>query len=298
MQIRTYTNAGDFLKDTQAALESNEAANSLMLGICGQLIRRPERISTAPCLKVVEDQSGLALAALMTPPHKLVVYGHQGDLVGGARALVEDLLAEGWQVPGVLAPSLVAQQVSDMWTKVTDRPHRLEYRQSVYKLTEVKLPVPEDGKLRPATEADIPLVTQWKIEFTMDIFGRADRKEAEQAARFRIGQRDIYLWDDGGPVSMAMKNRPTTNGISVSLVYTPSQWRCRGYGTACVGELSRMLLDSGWEFCVLFADLANPSANRVYQKIGYRPACVYDEVAFSAEGQSRTTRATRGTPSL
>jgi predicted GNAT family acetyltransferase len=284
MQVMTYADAGDFLKDTQAALELNEAANNLMLGICGQLIRQPERISTAPCLKVVEDHRGLVLAALMTPPHKLVVYGHQGDLVGGARALAEDLVSEGWQVPGVLGPSAVAQQVADTWTEFTDSPHRLECRQSVYELTEVKSSPPERGRLRPATEADIPLAAQWKVEFTMDVFGHVDRKDAEQAARFRIGQRDIYLWDDGGPVSMAMKNRPTTNGISVSLVYTPPQWRCRGYGTACVAELSRMLLDSGWEFCVLFADLANPAANRIYQKIGYRPVCEYDEVSFPAEG--------------
>ena len=88
MQVTTYTDAKSFLKNTQASLESNEAANSLMLGICGQLIRQPERIRFAPCLKVVEDQGGLVLAALMTPPHKLVVYGHKGDVVGGARALV------------------------------------------------------------------------------------------------------------------------------------------------------------------------------------------------------------------
>jgi predicted GNAT family acetyltransferase len=284
MQVRTYTDAKRFLKDTQGSLESNEAANSLMLGICGHLIRRPERIRFAPCLKVVEDQAGLVLVALMTPPHKLLVYGHQGDLVGGERALVEDLLAEGWQVPGVLGPSAVAQQVAGIWTEVTGRPHRLECRQSVYKLTEVKIPAPERGRLRSATEADIPLVAQWNVEFTMDVFGHVDPEKAEQSTRFQIGQRDIYLWDDGGPVSMAMKNRPTANGISVSLVYTPPQSRCRGYSTTCVGEMSRMLLDTGWEFCVLFADQANPVANRIYQKIGYRPVCEYDELAFSAEG--------------
>jgi predicted GNAT family acetyltransferase len=283
MQVRTYADAKRFFKDTQVSLESNEAANSLMLGVCGRLIRQPERVRFAPCLKVVEDQGGLILVALMTPPHKLLVYGHQGDLVGGAQALVEDLLAERRQVPGVFGLSKVAQQVASIWTEVTDRPHRLECRQSVYKLTRVEIPPPKRGRLRPAIGADTPLVTQWNIEFALDIFGHVDPEEVEQVARFRIEQGDFYLWDDGGPVSMAMKNRPTTNGISVSLVYTPPRWRCQGYGTACVGELSRMLLDTGWEFCVLFADLANPAANRVYQKIGYRPVCEYDELAFSAE---------------
>jgi len=59
-------------------------------------------------------------------------------------------------------------------------------------------------------------------------------------------------------------------------------WRS-GYATACVGELSRLLLAMGYEFCTLFADAANPTANDIYQKIGYRPLCNYDEYAFGGE---------------
>jgi predicted GNAT family acetyltransferase len=31
------------------------------------------------------------------------------------------------------------------------------------------------------------------------------------------------------------------------------------------------MLDQGRSFCTLFTDLANPTANHVYQRIGYRP---------------------------
>jgi predicted GNAT family acetyltransferase len=82
---------------------------------------------------------------------------------------------------------------------------------------------------------------------------------------------------------MAMKNRPTRNGISVSAVYTPLELRGRGYATACVGALSRMLLASGWGYCALFADLSNTAANCIYERIGYRPACDYDEYVFGDE---------------
>lgn len=92
MKVETYTDAGSFLSHTQAELESNEAANGLILGVCGRLVRHPERFEAAPCLKTVEDGNGLVLAAMMTPPHKLVVYGHQGDLEGAARVLVRDLI--------------------------------------------------------------------------------------------------------------------------------------------------------------------------------------------------------------
>ena len=255
-----------------------------MLGVCGQLVRHPERSKTAPCLKTVEDDSGLVLAAMLTPPHKLVVYGHQGDLDGAARILVEELVGEGCQVPGVLGPSAIASKVAKSWAEVTGQEYRLEGRQKVYELRKVASPVPERGKLRKAEEADSELVACWWYGFHVDIFGEADRDKADEAARSRIEAGDIYLWEEGQPVSMAMKTRPTSKGISISAVYTPPELRSKGYATACVGELSRLLLKEGWEFCALFADVKNDPANRVYTRIGYRPICDYDAYGFLGEG--------------
>jgi predicted GNAT family acetyltransferase len=153
----------------------------------------------------------------------------------------------------------------------------------VYELREVESPVPERGQLRLATERDVELVAEWRQEFHRGIFGEADQEESIQAARLRVGDGDVYLWVDGQPVSMAMKTRPTKNGVSVTLVYTPPALRGRGYATACVGELSRLLLASGWAFCALFADVTNVPANRVYQRVGYRPVCDYDKYAFLEE---------------
>ena len=89
MRVRTFADAEGFLRNTQAELEANEAANSLMLGICLRLVRTPERVQRATCLKTVQDDGGLVMAAVMTPPYKLVVYGHRGDLKEGARAFAE-----------------------------------------------------------------------------------------------------------------------------------------------------------------------------------------------------------------
>jgi predicted GNAT family acetyltransferase len=283
MEIRTYTDAGTFLRNTQAELESSEAANSLMLGVCERLVRHPERFTEAPCLKTVRDENDLVLAAMMTPPHNLVVYGHQGDLDVGAKSLVKDLLRGRRHVPGVLGPSEIATRVAKSWAENAGSECRLRGRQRVYELREVKAAVPERGRLVQATVNDVELVAEWRYAFHREIFGEADRQESARNARARIADGDVYLWVEGQPVSMAMKTRPTRNGISVSLVYTPPRLRRQGYATACVGELSRTLLASGWAFCALFADVSNVAANRVYQRIGYRPVCDYDEYVFAGE---------------
>jgi hypothetical protein len=251
-----------------------------MLGVCLRLIRYPDRLKTPPCLKAVKDESGLVLAAMMTPPHKLVVYGHQGDLDEGARVLVEDLVSQGWKVPGVFGPREAARRVVERWAEITGQRCEVERQQRVYELRKVKDLVPGCGRLRLATVAEVELVAGCRYAFHVEVFGGADREEARRAAELGIENGDIYLWEDDTPVSMAMKTRPTRNGVSVGLVYTPPELRGRGYATACVGELSRRLLESGWGYCALFSDLSNVAANRVYRRIGYEPTCDYHEYVF------------------
>ena len=280
MKIEHYHSAAAFLERTRAELESNEAANGLMLGLCEVLVENPERYKAAPCLAAVVDEQGLVLAALMTPPHNLVVYGHRGDQGRAARALARSLRRGAWEVPGVFGPGEAAAAVAEAVSEEVGRRYSLAGRQRVYELREVRVPVPERGRLRPAMEEDLGLVAAWHYGFHHEIFGRTDREQARRAAEARVRAGDIFLWEDGDAVSIAMKTRPTRHGISISLVYTPPELRGRGYATACVGELGRRLLAAGWEFCALFADLANPISNHIYERIGYRPVCDYEEYRF------------------
>jgi hypothetical protein len=282
MRVVTHADAKSFLSVTQAALEMQEVANSLMLGVCMRMAQYPERIKTPPCLKTVEDQQGLVLAGMMTPPYKLVVFGHRGDWAEGARCLIESVLADGWTAPGVMGPADIAPIVVVRWAVVTGQNYTLHKQLRVFELRQVVTLVPARGRLRTAVEADQELVSRWWYEFNEQIFGRANAEDSENSARLHIAQQDLYLWDDPAPVSMAMTTRPTRHGISISEVYTPPELRRRGYATACVGELSRKMLREGWQFCSLFANCANPAANAVYEKIGYRPVGDYNEYVINA----------------
>lgn len=88
------------------------------------------------------------------------------------------------------------------------------------------------------------------------------------------------FWEDGEPVSLAGFGNPTPNGVRIGPVYTPPGRRRRGYATALVAALTRALLGSGPRFCFLFTDLANPTSNTIYQRIGYRPVTDVDEWRF------------------
>jgi predicted GNAT family acetyltransferase len=280
VRIISFETAVEFLQAVQADLEQHEAINNLVLGICGQLVDHPERFSSPPVLKTVEEDGNRFLTAVMTPPHNLIVSGSTLTQAG-AGLFVENLLREGLKIPGVIGPVDIAREIAVRWADAAGRRYQASQKLRMYELKEVLTPLPERGNLRAAGAAELELVTRWWCAARMEMFGTSDAEEDRRTAQFRIEAGDVFLWEDGEPVSMACRTRPTRTGIGVGMVFTPPLMRNRGFATACVGELSRTLLRSGWDFCTLYADLMNPTSNSIYQKIGYRPIGDFDEYEFT-----------------
>lgn len=280
MKLKRYANAADFLAHTQATLERNEAANNLMIGIAVRLKEHPDRIKTPPYLATVKAGDVLLAAAVMTPPHRVIIHAESADPIP-LGLIVQDLLADSWAPPGTVGPSVVARAFSGVWVAAAGGTIHLLRHERVYELRQVVPPAGAPGALRVATETDTELAARWIYEFSQEAGLEGTTESSAEIAAQRIDQRDLFLWDAGEPVSLAGKSRHSTHGVVIGPVYTPPAFRRRGYAGACVAALSQRLLDAGWEFCALFTDLANPTSNSVYQKIGYRPLGDFDEWAFA-----------------
>ena len=93
--------------------------------------------------------------------------------------------------------------------------------------------------------------------------------------------RAVFLWEvEGETVAMAAAQGETPNGIRVGYVYTPPELRGRRYATTLTAGLTRLLLDRGRRFCFLYTDLANPTSNGIYLRIGYRKVAEALQVHF------------------
>lgn len=283
MNLTRHQTAAAFLVSAQAALEQHEAVNNLMLSIATRLAEHPDRIKTPPYLATVEEDGALVAAAFMTPPQRIGIYiesaGPASD-PSPLRLIADDLHAGGWPAPGTIGRAETARAFAEVWTTAAGGTFRLVRHMRIYELRQVTTPTGVPGALRVATELDFDLVARWNYCFHQDAGLEGTAEEARESAERWIDDRNAFLWDDGRPVSMAVKTRHTTHGMTVSGVYTPPEFRRRGYAGACVAALSQQMLDAGWDFCTLFTDLANPTSNSVYQKIGYRPVCDFDEYAF------------------
>jgi uncharacterized protein len=278
--LKSYPDAGEFLREVQAYLEGQEVVNGLMLGLALRLVEEPLAYGSPPYFASVADDQGPALAALMTPPFNLILYSEQESAPEALELVAYDLVAGHWPVSGTLGTPPLAQAFAGLWTRLTGVGSRPGVRQRLYKLTEVTHPRYSPGHLRPAIDRDAGRVLEWMRAFEREAM-RTSTQTSPETVRGRIAEGSVFLWDDGGPACMAVKTRPTRRGVSISWVYTPPERRRHGHATSCVAALSQRLLDSGFEYCTLFTDLDNPTSNDIYQQVGYRPVCDYREIKFT-----------------
>ncbi|MDQ1249051.1 MAG: uncharacterized protein QG597_3425 [Actinomycetota bacterium] len=277
-----YPDAASFLAAARETLEREECANSLMFGVCLRLVGEPEAYGSRPYLAAIESEGTLRAAAVMTPPYRLQLWTAGEPDPASLAMLTGALLQEMWAVPGVLAREAAALAFASAGHDATGAEWLVAERMRLYELRRVDHPAYPPGSLRPAGLDEIDLVRRWAYGFHEDCFADGEHERSMQSAEEKVRAGTLFVWVDGVPRSMAARLRPTPHGEAVSFVYTPPAQRGRGYATAAVAQLSQRVLDGGKEFCTLYADLANPVSNSIYQRIGYRPVADVLGLDFSA----------------
>ena len=269
MQIGQHETVQEFLDRAGPFLARTEAENSLLLGICSDLLTFPDRFEFTPLLLTVRRESDAIAAALMTPPYDLVLTRLPSD---AAEPLAQYLAGRDVCLPGVVGPSPETGAFAECWAAQAGKSCRPGMRQRLYQCERVVPPDRSPGRLRPATDADVPLLARWRREYRREV-GFEEDEDHRAIIQNRIARRQLYVWEHDRVVSMACSGGRTAHGVRVFLVYTPPDLRRRGYATSCVASLTERLLESGRTYCFLAADLANPTSNQIYQKIGYQPVC-------------------------
>jgi predicted GNAT family acetyltransferase len=262
-----------------AFLVEHEAAANLPLAVARECIDDPGRYPGPNYFAVVEGTDGIEGVALMTPPYRVQVYIESDPAVALA---ADDLAGTGWHVPGVTGPVVAARAFAAVWCARRGVHAEVRHRLRAFELTAVAPVAPVPGAMRPADDADRAVVETWYRAFDAEAgLSLGERRAAELGGRaLRAGR--VFVWDHGGPVTQAAINGTTPHGVRIGMVYTPPPHRRRGYATALVAALSHQCLSNGRAFCFLFTDLANPTSNSIYRRIGYRPVADFEDIDFVA----------------
>jgi GNAT superfamily N-acetyltransferase len=221
---------------------------------------------------------------LRTPPWPIVVPAISLEL---ARELAGFVATGGAgddhrALPGVNGPVEPARAFADRWTELTGLKVTTGRNTRLYRLAELVWPSDVPGRFRLAGQADLDLCVAW-FEAFADEAHNDDTPRPERAdvvARVGANSERLGLWVvNEVPVCMVGWTLPASGVVRVGPVYTPPESRRRGYGAAATAAASALILESGAQVC-LFTDLANPTSNSIYQKIGYHPVTDFIELVF------------------
>jgi hypothetical protein len=267
-----------FVEATQAYLERDEPRHNLILGISDTLASNPTLFPEL-AFWVVHEGEDVVACALRTPPYNLVLAEPRDE--EALSVLVEAIDIE---LPGVVGARPEVDAFTEEWVARTGATPQIAIEQGVYALQAVA-PVPQaPGGSREAGEDDFELVFDWFLAFAREaMHGDHDPGVYERQVRLRLSSTTsgFTIWEDGGrPVSMSGYGGRTPNGIRIGPVYTPPDCRGRGYATTLVAEQSSRLLREGFAFCFLYTDLANRTANAIYERIGYARVCDSRQIDF------------------
>lgn len=279
MKVTQSRDAGGFCDKVLPFLLQHEAENNLMIGILLGLADGTGKWGDDPPVLFVVEEDGLEVAiAVQTPPHNLLLTRADNTAVD---VLATEMNSRRIAFPGILGPVSAAGDFSKRWSAIAGCDIKLEKNMCIYQLDQVFPPTHVSGSARLADSEDTGLVLQWQRSFDEEC--GLQHGLSEEKVRKAIQDHHVLMWQDDCPVSMAFMSGSTPNGMRVSGVYTPPEHRSRGYASANVAAMSQQFLDAGCQFCYLFTDLANPTSNSIYQKIGYRRVCDFVSYRFLQE---------------
>ncbi|HWN33781.1 MAG TPA: GNAT family N-acetyltransferase [Pseudonocardia sp.] len=224
------------------------------------------------------DERGVSGAVSMTPPYELLLAEVPEPTMP---ALVDALRAAEVPVPGTVGVAAAVDRFAALWTASTGLRIQPGMRQRLYRLGTLRAPSPPPpGRAELAARADVVLVANWYAAFQREVGTMP--VDVEPIASDAVEQGMVWLWRTpaGAPVALAAHTRVVAGVSRVGPVYVPPVGRRRGHGAAVTAACTEGARRAGATDVVLFTDLANPTPNEVYQRIGYLPQHDHQMVRF------------------
>jgi RimJ/RimL family protein N-acetyltransferase len=274
MQLLPFDKAAGFRAAAESWLASAERVNNLVL--TALVAAQPGGVSRG-WLVVAGETPQLAL--FQNAPHYLLL-SHGSPEAGVCAAANLDA-----EVPGVSGPAPVTRAFATRWSERTGRLGVLNSEMTFFTLERVAPFRRPGGSLRAAVAEDFEELAPMAAAAAREMNLPRPEQEPERVERLlrrAISEGRQFIWADGPAIrTMASYVEALSHGgARIRGVFTPSEFRGRGYASAITGALAEKLLAAGQAWVSLFADNANPVSTGIYRRLGFRPHAAFLSVRF------------------
>ena len=258
-----------FAERVQAVITADPFSTNVLTGVMTRARDGSQPSATDALWMVVVDHGNVVGAAMHTPPYHPFLPRLPDK---AAAAIARELLRVGRPVAGVTGERAAVDEFADTWVAHTGGHSSVVTSMRMYRLAALETPVQVPGSTRCASDEDVDVVVDWLARFHAESTPDSPSDDLVAVAQHRVAHHEVWLWEhQGRAVSLAAGTHPAEGVSRIGPVYTPPEFRRRGFGTAATAGATQACLGAGARHVVLYTDLANPVSNSIYQKIGYRP---------------------------
>lgn len=272
MVVKVYKHAREYISDYEAVLLEQEALSQLVLYDAYQINQRPEL--SEGLFGVVKEEDITILHFSNIPSHNLSVYiqDEDQDILAAAMQLA-DYIAEKQILPeGITGKREVCEPFIEQFRKSVKCTFDERMAMDIMEIRQLNEIKPAEGMTRLALPNEVKFITEWFIQFQIEALAKEiDYESALVKINRLVDNNKLYVFENNQEtiVSMATATRRLANGVAISYVYTPEEYRGLGYAPTNIYNISKKYLDEGSEFCTLFVDKKNLLSQRAYEKVGY-----------------------------
>jgi hypothetical protein len=284
MRLEFFTDPSAFLTAAADHLAAQPVVSTVVTTFAHRTVARLADGSPPPehdWWLAVRDESdsvvGVGMRTAPFDPRPLFLLPMPDD---AAVALAGALHGRGEEVLGVNGALPAAELCATELARLNGARAEVATHTRLHEVTAVIRPAPVPGRLVAATEQDLDLALEWFSAFADDADEQAGRPPGtlarespdRDAVLRRIRNREVWLWlDDAAQRVHLTAVSPAAFGVArIGPVYTPPAHRGHGWASSAVAEVSRRVLSDGARAC-LYTDQANPTSNKIYAALGYRP---------------------------
>jgi hypothetical protein len=274
MHTQRYQSGADLLLAVGPVLARHEPDHSLLLGFA-----QSPRPFTHPELALGAFSGDTPQAAILQSSINEAIISRAN--APAARSLGRALAECATRSRGLVGPRHAADAAAGAFAERAGVAIRFERRLTLHRLASNPSFTPSGETLRPATDDDEDLLVRWANSFDDDTRSPQHVRNARQKVRAATAAGRLFVLEhNGGPVAAASWSRPTANTKTINCVYTPPAQRAKGRGRAVTALLSAHLLALATRDILIFTDADDPTPNRVYARVGFRPIAEFMHWAF------------------
>ena len=270
--LKVYADAKLFWREIAPHLRTEEAKNSLILGLSYIFQSDPSACLFQAALFGDEGFLGAAVVSSYLAKHNLL----PSPLKDGdhAKRLFEAAKIAGIEVTGLVGEVTTANLYRELFHR-SGLQSKTHMTQGIYRCVNLRMPrIPAALKFRAAEIGDCGKIGEWIENFQIEAVPHDPPVKGRDVAEAKITKKMIYVIERSGELlAMAAWSRDIETSCSINMVFTPKSLRKQGYGSLVTALLTHRLLHRGKKETNLYTDMSNPTSNKIYQGLGYEFVC-------------------------